>query len=95
MAELAERVGEVIEATTTDFVAQCYELYQLPPFGSLVKTRDSHTELYGVVYITLPPLASSRGAAPLPGARMKKARMQYTNPIHSCQSCYAANSACW
>jgi len=50
MAELAERVGEVIEASTTDFVAQCYELYQLPPFGSLVKTRDSHTELYGVVH---------------------------------------------
>ena len=33
------RVGEVIEACTTDFVAQCYELYQSPPLGSLVKTR--------------------------------------------------------
>ena len=46
----AERVGEVIEASTTDFVAQCYELYQLPPLGSLVKTRDLPLELYGVVY---------------------------------------------
>ena len=45
----AQRVGEVIEASTTDFVAQCYELYQLPPLGSLVKTRDSDVELYGVV----------------------------------------------
>jgi len=42
-------VGEVIEASTTDFVAQCYELYQLPPLGSLVKTRDLPVELYGVV----------------------------------------------
>jgi hypothetical protein len=52
------RVGEVIEACTTDFVAQCYELYQTPPLGTLVKTRfesvsdqppnDSH--LFGVVY---------------------------------------------
>jgi len=49
MAEL-ERVGEVIEASTTDFVAQCYELYQSPPLGSLVKTRDSGMELYGIVY---------------------------------------------
>ena len=49
MAE-AERVGEVIEASTTEFVAQCYELYQLPPLGSLVKTRDQSSELYGVVY---------------------------------------------
>jgi len=45
-----ERTGEVIEASTTDFVAQCYELYQLPPLGSLVKTGDMSVELYGVVY---------------------------------------------
>ena len=50
MAELADRVGEVIEASTTDFVAQCYELYQAPPLGSLVKTRDLPVELYGIVY---------------------------------------------
>ena len=49
MAE-AQRVGEVIEASTTDFVAQCYELYKLPPLGSLVKTRDLPVELYGIVY---------------------------------------------
>ncbi len=49
MAKL-ERVGEVIEASTTDFVAQCYELYQSPPLGSLVKTGDSGTDLYGIVY---------------------------------------------
>jgi len=46
----AQRVGEVIEASTTDFVAQCYELYQSPPLGSLVKTRDSGMELYGIVH---------------------------------------------
>jgi len=45
-----ERVGEVIEAGTTEFVAQCYELYQSPPLGSLVKTRDLPVELYGIVY---------------------------------------------
>ena len=50
MAELADRVGEVIEASTTDFVAQCYELYQSPPLGSLVKTTDLPVELYGIVY---------------------------------------------
>ncbi|UCD54000.1 MAG: hypothetical protein JSU76_03670, partial [Dehalococcoidia bacterium] len=45
-----QRVGEVIEASTTDFAAQCYELYQSPPLGSLVKTGDSGVELYGIVY---------------------------------------------
>ena len=49
MTELADRVGEVIEAGTTGFIAQCYELYQSPPLGSLVKTSDESVELYGVV----------------------------------------------
>lgn len=53
--EKNERAGEVIEACTTDFVAQCYELYHLPPLGSLVKTRgetqqDYTVDLYGLVY---------------------------------------------
>jgi hypothetical protein len=45
-----QRIAEVIEASTTEFVAQCYELYQLPPLGSLVKTIDMPVELYGIVY---------------------------------------------
>ena len=51
-SELTNRVGEVIEASTAEFTAQCYELYQSPPLGSLVKTRDSDSgmELYGIVY---------------------------------------------
>ena len=44
-----QRAGEVIEASTTDFVAECYELYQSPPLGSLVKTADLPAELYGIV----------------------------------------------
>ena len=52
MAELADRVGEVIEASTTDFTAQCYELYQSPPLGNLVKTVDGPVEQYGIVYNT-------------------------------------------
>ena len=48
MVEL-ERVGEVIESRSTDFVAQCYELYRLPALGSLVKTRDGELEQYAIV----------------------------------------------
>ena len=44
-----QRVGEVIAASTTDFTAQCYELYQSPPLGSLVKTGDEQIEIYGIV----------------------------------------------
>ncbi len=48
MAEL--RVGEVIESSTTELVAQCYELYQSPSLGSLVKTTDNSVEVYSLVY---------------------------------------------
>jgi hypothetical protein len=56
-----ERVGEVIEASTTDFTAECYELYQSPPLGSLVKTADVPVELYGIVsYATTTSLEPGR-----------------------------------
>ena len=43
------KIGEIIEASTGEFLAQCYELHQPPPFGSLVKTREGEIEIYGVV----------------------------------------------
>lgn len=45
-----QRVAEVIEASSAEFVAQCYKLDQAPPLGSLVKTKDELWEIYGVVY---------------------------------------------
>jgi hypothetical protein len=51
-SELLDRVGEIIEASTIEFTAQCYELYQSPPLGSLVKTTGELMEQYGIVYNT-------------------------------------------
>ena len=42
---MEQRIAEVIEASTTQFTAQCYELYESPPLGSLLKTGD----IYGIV----------------------------------------------
>ena len=49
MTELPERVGEVIEASTTEFVAECYELYGLPSLGSLVNVGDTDEKTFGIV----------------------------------------------
>lgn len=46
----AQRVAEVIEASSAEFVAQCYKLDDAPPLGSLVKTKDKLWEIYGIVY---------------------------------------------
>ena len=43
--QTSNKIAEIIEASTTDFTAQCYELYEMPPLGSLVKTGD----IYGIV----------------------------------------------
>ena len=48
--EDATRLGETIEAGTSSFTAQCYELYTIPPLGSLVKTITGKIEIYGIVY---------------------------------------------
>src|SRR3989304_1564937 len=43
--QTSQKIAEVIEASTAQFTAQCYELYGLPPLGSLVRTGD----IYGIV----------------------------------------------
>jgi hypothetical protein len=44
-SQVSPKIAEVIEASTAQFTAQCYELYGLPPLGGLVRTGD----IYGVV----------------------------------------------
>lgn len=44
------KIGEVIESSTLYFTAECYELHNPPPLGSLVKTKEGEIETYGVVY---------------------------------------------
>ena len=46
---MSEKIGEVIEASTGEFIAECYELHTPPPLGSLVKTGDGEVDIYGVV----------------------------------------------
>ena len=43
------KIGEVIESNTTEFTAECYELYTMPPLGSLVRITDASVEIYGIV----------------------------------------------
>ena len=65
----SQRVGEVIQASSTVFAAQCYQLYHSPPLGALV--RAGSPGVYGVVYLvstlplepSRPVLARGEGAA--------------------------------
>jgi hypothetical protein len=50
MYQQENRIGEVIETGTAEFIAQCYELYQSPPLGSLVKVGDEAASQYAIVY---------------------------------------------
>jgi hypothetical protein len=43
------KIAEVIESTTAGFIAEAYELYDLPSFGSLVKIIEPPAEIYGIV----------------------------------------------
>lgn len=47
---VAVRLGEVIEASTTELVAESYELHDSPAFGSLVRVGEPGSETYGLVY---------------------------------------------
>ena len=43
------RIGEVVEATSQVFTAQCFELFKAPPLGSLVKTGGELRETLAIV----------------------------------------------
>lgn len=48
-SEDARRAGEVIEAGTSEFVAESYELHTCPAHGDLVRVGDPEAAIYGVV----------------------------------------------
>ena len=41
-------LGEVVEASTSDFGTQCHRLYDAPPLGTLVKS-EGDSPIYGIV----------------------------------------------
>ena len=56
---MERRVGEVVESTSTSFVAQSYQLEGAPALGGLVRTDSP--DIYGVVgSVTTEPLDSAR-----------------------------------
>lgn len=48
MDETSLRIAEVTQASTAGFFAQCYELFDLPALGSLIKCRDGKNEIVAV-----------------------------------------------
>ena len=61
MEQLAgnNRIGEVIESSTTAFIVQSYRLYNTPPLGSFIQTGSP--PIFGVVCkITTEPLDPTR-----------------------------------
>ena len=46
---MTERIGEVVETSTTHFIAQSYEVDRPPSFGSLVMAAQGDTHVFGVV----------------------------------------------
>lgn len=47
------KVGEILEASTAEFLVECYDLYGAPPFGSLVRTKSGNVDIFAVVENTI------------------------------------------
>jgi hypothetical protein len=75
------RVAEVIEAGTTLFTAQCYELYGIPPLGSLVRTGEEASATYAIVASALTTgLEPGRRAIARGKDEVSEADIYKTNP---------------
>lgn len=73
LTEASLRIAEVTQASTAGFFAQCYELFDLPPLGSLVKCRDGENE---IVAVTCNAVTSSLEPGRRPIARGKNEQVQ-------------------
>ena len=83
MLEKQEKIAEVIAAETSTFTAQSYELYELPPLGSLVKTGNTyavvcHAETAGL----------DTGRKPVARGRDEVSEEAYTTLLPSLPSCF-------
>ena len=73
------RIGEVVEAGSTEFAAECYTLYGAPPLGSLVRVGDP--AVYGVVYsVTTAALDPGRRVAARGAGEPDEASVYRNNP---------------
>ena len=46
---MSTKIGEIVESTSTEFTAECYELNTIPSLGSLVKITEPKVEIFGIV----------------------------------------------
>lgn len=74
------RIGEVIEASTSEFTAHCYNLYDAPGIGSLVLCSEQ-TPVYGIVCeATTQSLDPARAAIPRGMDAVTEADVLNNNP---------------
>lgn len=74
------RIGEVIAASTSEFTAQCYRLYEAPAIGSLVLCGEQ-TQTYGIVCdATTQSIDPSRAAIPRGMNASTEAEVLCSNP---------------
>lgn len=79
------RIGEVIEASSTSWVAGAYQLLDAPPFGSLVRA-SCHADglwIYGLVYDIRTGSREPGGRAMVRGGRRYDGAEFYDHQIYS------------
>jgi len=79
-ATTTTRLGEVIEGSTTEFRTHCYDLYQAPPLGSLVRCGEGDS-IYGIVCdVSTQSIDPSRHAIPRGRNAQSEDKIYQDNP---------------
>lgn len=80
-----QRIGEVIEASSTQWTTGAYELLNAPPFGSLIKAGcyDNDLCIYGLVYDIRTGSRDLGGKAMVRGGRRYDGSEFYDGQIYS------------
>jgi hypothetical protein len=82
---VAQRIGEVIEASTISWVSGAYRLLDAPPFGSLVRANchEVGLSIYGLVYDIRTGSREPGGRAMVRGGRRYDGQEFYDGAIYA------------
>ena len=79
-AQPSPRLGEVVEASSTEFTVHCYELYGGAPLGTLVRTDDADQVFAVVRNVTTVPIDPARRPVPRGQGEPDREAVYRSNP---------------
>ena len=80
---MSTKIGEIIESTSTEFTAECYELNANPCTRESGKSNRTEVKRFLALSVSQVPPASNQADILLPAVKMKSRKKPSISPVHN------------